>query len=325
MISISRRDLCITAAGAAAVFGLTKPVTLIDAAHAQAAPMAGKGFQAYKVGDIQMMSIWDGAAERKVDATLVKNAALDEVKAALTGAGLSGDAFQNPFVVPLAKIGDKTVLFDAGTGGQLAPTAGMMMDNMKAAGVDPSTVTHVLISHFHPDHITGLMAKDTNAEIFPKAEIVMPDSEYAWWTDPSLGGKVPEARKALVARIQAVFPGWKDKGRIKLVGADAEVLPGVRSLASPGHTPGHTSWHIASGKDQLFVLADAVTFNPLFLKNPGWHVMFDADPAVAETSRKTILERAVAEKAMITAYHFAWPSAGAVAKDGNGYAMTPVA
>jgi glyoxylase-like metal-dependent hydrolase (beta-lactamase superfamily II) len=324
MFRISRRDVVLSAVGAAAAFGLDKPLIFIGAAQAQTAPDAGKGFKGYTVGDIAMTSLWDGQAERKIDATYIKNASVDDVKATLTAAGLSPDAVQNPFLVPMAKIGGKTVLFDAGTGGQLAPTAGLMIANMKAAGVEPGAVNTILVSHFHPDHISGLMAKDTNADLFPNAEIVMPEAEYAWWTDAGVFTKLPEPRHGLAKRIQAVFPGWKDKGKIRLVGNDVEVIPGVRSVAAPGHTPGHTCWHVSSGKNQLFVLADAITFGPIFLKNPGWHVMFDADPVVAEASRRALLERAVAENAMITAYHFPFPGAGTVAKDGNGYALTPV-
>jgi glyoxylase-like metal-dependent hydrolase (beta-lactamase superfamily II) len=196
---------------------------------------------------------------------------------------------------------------------------------MRGAGLDPAGVDLVLISHFHPDHIFGLMAKDTNEPLYPKAEVVMSDAEYNWWTDPGVIGRLPEARHALARRIQAVFPGWKDKGRIRLVGDNVEVAPGVRSIAAPGHTPGHTAWHVASGRDQLLVLADTVTYDPLFLRHPDWQASFDQDGALAEASRRKLLERAAADRIPVTAYHFIFPSAGSIAKEGEGYALTPVA
>ena len=325
MLHMSRRHVFLSAAGAAAAFGLRKHITFIDAAMAQSAPETGKGFKHYKVGEVQMTSLYDGVIDRKHDPAFIKNASIDDVKGALTASGLSPENVPNPFVVPIARVAGRTILFDAGTGGQLAPTAGMMLDNMKGAGIDPGSIDLILISHFHPDHISGLMAKDTNAPVFAKAEIVMPEVEYNWWTDAGVFAKLPEARHGLAKRIQAVFPGWKNQGRIRLVGDNVEVAPGVRSIFAPGHTPGHTAWHVSSGAAQLLVLADVVTYNPVFLRNPGWHASFDSDGALAETHRRKLLDRAISDKAMITAYHFIFPSAGTIAKDGGGYSFVPVA
>ena len=99
---------------------------------------------------------------------------------------------------------------DSGTGGQVQPTAGKLTANMKAAGIDPAKIDTILISHFHPDHIFGLMEKGTNAPVFPNAEIVISDVEYKFWTEPAVIDKLPEARKGLARRIQAVFPTWKN-------------------------------------------------------------------------------------------------------------------
>lgn len=325
MLEINRRNLVLSAAGAAATFGLARHVTLIDAAHAQKAPDAGKGFKHFKVGDVQMTTLYDGIVDRPNAAGLIKNASVDDVKGALKASGLPEDNVPNPFNVPLARVGGKTILFDAGTGGQVAPTAGQMTENMKGAGIDPASVTTVLISHFHPDHISGLMAKDTNAPVYPKAEIVMPEAEYNWWTDAGVFSKLPEARHGLAKRIQSVFPGWKDKGQIRLVGDNVEVAPGIRSIHAPGHTPGHMAWHVSSGNQQLLVLADVVTYNPVFLRNPGWHAAFDADGALAEQHRRKLIDRAIADRMMVTAYHFVFPAAGTLAKDGAGYAFSSVA
>ena len=127
----------LSAAGAAAAFGLGRHITFIDAALAQSAPEAGKGFKHYKVGDIQMTSLYDGIVDRKNAAGFIKNASADDVAKALTAGGLATDNIPNIFTVPIARVGGRTILFDAGTGGQLGPTTGLMADNMKAAGIDP--------------------------------------------------------------------------------------------------------------------------------------------------------------------------------------------
>jgi glyoxylase-like metal-dependent hydrolase (beta-lactamase superfamily II) len=325
MYEVTRRDLVLSAAAAAMAFGLTRHVAFIGAARAQKAPEPGKGFRHFKIGDIEMTMVYDGLQDRPNEAGFVRNAAVADVKEALKAAGLPEDNIPNLFTVPVARISGHTILFDAGTGGQIGPKTGLMAENIKAAGIDPATVSLVLLSHFHPDHIFGLMAKDTNAPIYPDAQIIASETEYKFWTDPAVFSKLPQPRHALAQRIQAVFPGWKDKGRIKLIGDNVEVAPGIRSIFAPGHTPGHTAWHISSGRDQFFVLADTVTFNPLFLRNPGWQAAYDTDGPLAETTRHKLIDRTIAEKAMVASYHFIFPAAGMLAKDGAGYAISAIA
>lgn len=325
MRSLSRRSFVTTTAGVTAAVALSQSLTVAFPAWAQAAPEAGTGVKSFKVGDIQMTMLYDGTVDRANAAGFVRNASVDDVRSALEAASLPGGNIPNLFTVPLARVGSRNILFDAGTGGQVGPGTGMMAANLAAAGLKPDAISTVLVSHFHPDHILGLMAKETNAPVYEKAEIVMPQVEYQWWTDPSVFNRLPEARHGLAKRIQAVFPGWRENGRIKLVEADVEVAPGIRSVAAPGHTPGHMAWHVSSGSQQLMVLADTVTFNPVFLRNPTWQPAFDQDGAMAEASRRKLLERAIADKMAIAAYHFVFPAAGTILKDGAGYTFKPVA
>ncbi len=324
MMKLSRRAF-LTSVSIGALAGSSNLAWLVTPALAQKAPEPGKGNRSFKVGDIEMAMLWDGSIDRANAPGFVRNASVAEVKGALEAARLPGNNIPNLFSVPLARIGDRNILFDAGTGGQLGAGTGLLMSNLQAAGRSASDIHQVLVSHFHPDHILGLMEKDTNAPVFANAEIVMPEAEYAWWTDAAVFTRLPEARHGLARRIQAVFPVWREKGRIKLVGNDAEVAPGIRSIAAPGHTPGHTAWHVASGKDQLLVLADTVTFDPVFLRHPDWQPAYDQDGKLAEASRHRLLERVIADKAMMAAYHFVYPAAGTIQKDGAGYAFLPVA
>jgi glyoxylase-like metal-dependent hydrolase (beta-lactamase superfamily II) len=84
---------------------------------------------------------------------------VEETKAALAAAGIANEVVPIPFNITLLKFGNETVLFDAGTGGQFQPTAGAMIANMAAAGIKPAQITSVVVSHFHPDHVFGLMSK----------------------------------------------------------------------------------------------------------------------------------------------------------------------
>jgi glyoxylase-like metal-dependent hydrolase (beta-lactamase superfamily II) len=323
MHSISRRGLVISAATAAGAFGLSGPLAIIGDAKAQGSGSGAgpAGHLKYKVGDIEAFSIHDGHNEFTFTEGFARNAKLDDVKAAVKAAQGSDERIRIPFTMTALRNGDRITLIDTGTGAQVSPTAGQYMANLQAAGIDHTKVSAVLISHFHGDHIFGLMAKDTNAQVFPNAQILVSETEYKHWTQPDLVDKVPEARKGLVRRIQATFPTWKNVSQFQW---GKEVVPGVTSVAAPGHTPGHTAFLVASGGQQLMVQGDVSNVAFLFAKNPNWHFAFDEDGPKAEETRRAMYDRVIADKAMIAGYHWGFPNVGTIAKDGNGYAFTPV-
>jgi len=317
MLNLSRRDFVVSTAMAAAL-GLNARLA-VSPAFAQKTPDPAKGFVTYKVGAAEVTALYDGIWEKPHDPAFIANASIDDVKGAMVKAGLPADFVSIPFTVALVKNGGKTILCDSGTGGQVQPTAGKMMASMKAAGIDPARIDTVLISHFHPDHIFGLMEKETNKPVFPNAEIVVSDAEYKFWTDPAVIDRLAEARKGLARRIQAVFPTWKN---IRQVTGEAEVAPGIRFVAAPGHTPGHRAFHLSSGTSQLMISNDTAYVPALVVANPGWHGQYDQDAATAEASRRKLLDRVIADKVMISGYHFPFPGAGTIQKDGEGYALT---
>jgi glyoxylase-like metal-dependent hydrolase (beta-lactamase superfamily II) len=178
-----------------------------------------------------------------------------------------------------------------------------------------------VISHFHGDHISGLWVKETDAQVFPNAEILMPEVEYKFWTDPALVEKLPEANRPIVKRIQATFPTWKN---VKQYNDGADIASGVKAIATPGHTVGHMSFLVASGGQQLYIQSDVTGIHQLFVRNPGWFSGFDADGPKAEATRRAFFDRVIAEKGMIAGYHFGFPNVGTLSKDGNGYAFAAV-
>ena len=317
MLNLSRRDFVVST-GLAAALGLDARL-VISPAFAQKTADPARGFVTYKVGAAEVTALYDGIWEKPHDPAFIANASVDDVKGAMVKAGLPADFVSIPFTVVVVRNGGKTILCDSGTGGQVQPTAGKMMANMKAAGIDPAAIDTILISHCHPDHIFGLMEKDTNKPVFPNAEIVISDAEYKFWTDPAVIDRLPEARKGLALRIQAVFPTWKN---IRQVSGEPEVAPGIRFVSAPGHTPGHRAFHLASGASELMISNDTAYVPALVVANPGWHGQYDQDAATAEASRRKLLDRVIADKVMICGYHFPFPGAGTVAKDGAGYALS---
>jgi glyoxylase-like metal-dependent hydrolase (beta-lactamase superfamily II) len=318
MYEVSRRE-AVLGAGMAAAFGLTSRLA-ISSAFAQTSLAPAKGFVTYKVGDAEVTAIYDGIFEKPHDPTFISNASVDDVRGAMTKAGLPADFVSISGTVSVVKNGGKIILCDAGTGGY-APgwVSGNIAANMKAAGIDPTKIDIVLISHFHPDHIFGLMAKDTNTQIYPNAEIVVSDVEYKFWTDPAVIDKLPDARKGLARRIQATFPTWKN---IRQVTGAATVAPGMTFVMAPGHTPGHRAFQLASGKDSLMLSNDTMYVPALNVAHPEWRGAYDQDGATAEASRRALMDKLIADKMMVAGFHFPFPGVGMISKDGTGYALT---
>ena len=319
MKNLNRRQFIASAAGVSAL-GLTGSLTFLPSAAE--AEVRSKGYYSYKVGDdIEVISLYEGIWEKPHDESFIVDVSVDETRAALQKAGIEDEFVPIEFAFTVVKTGGKTILVDAGTGGQLAPTAGLATEGMKAAGISPGDIDTILISHMHPDHIFGLMEKETNAQIYPDAEILVGETEYNFWTEPGLIEKLPERRRGLAQRIQATFPEWKN---VNLYKGGQEVVPGITSVDTFGHTPGHTGFMVGSGNDQTLLIGDAILLPALFLRNLDWQVSFDSDKELAGKTRKTIVEQAIADNINIAGYHFGFPNSGKIEKDGNGYVFNPV-
>jgi glyoxylase-like metal-dependent hydrolase (beta-lactamase superfamily II) len=321
MLNMSRRDLVI-GAGLATALGLNSRLTIVGSASAQPAPEAGKGVYKYKVGSVEVTALYDGVWKKPHDPAFIKNASVDETKAALANAGMTTEYMPIPLTVIALKVGDRLIMVDSGSGvGQWQPTAVSLPDNMRAAGINAAQVSTILISHFHPDHIFGLMEKGTNAPIYPNAELVVNATEYKWWTEPGRVEKLPEARRPLGQRINSVFPGWKN---FRLVEGEKEVAPGIHLVNTPGHTPGHSAFLVASGNQQLMISNDTAYVPALLAPHPEWQGAYDQDGPLAVETRRKLIDRVIADKIAICGAHFPFPGLGTFAKDGTGYAFTPM-
>jgi len=319
MLNMSRRSLLATAT-AAAVFGLSKPLQIIT--PAQAAPLEpATGFYRFKVGSVEVTAVYDGIWRKPHDPAFIKNASVDETKQALAKAGLTTEFMPIPLTVFVLKIGDRTIMCDAGSGvGQWQANATNLPANMKAAGIDYTKIDTIMLSHFHPDHVWGLMQKGTNAAVFPNAELIVNAVEYKWWTEPGRVEKLAEGRRAAGKRIADVFPTWKNW---KLVDDGTEVAPGVHIALAPGHTPGHSVYVIGSGNETLMISADTMYVPALLAPHPEWQGAYDQDGPMAIETRRKFIDRVIADKMAICGSHFPFPGSGVFAKDGNAYAFTP--
>jgi glyoxylase-like metal-dependent hydrolase (beta-lactamase superfamily II) len=326
MTVLTRRTLLTgTAAAGAAALG-----SLPSAPAFAAAPPAGKqapAFYRYKVGSHEVTVVSDGARTFPLGDTFVLNAKKDEVAAALEAAYMPKDKMTIVFNPIVVNNGSKLVLIDTGNGpGALAESkgaVGQLPANLAAAGIDPKAIDVVIISHFHGDHVNGLVNAD-GTPAFPNAEVMVPAKEMAFWMDDGEMSRATKGRmEDLFKNNRRIFEPIKSKAtRYEW---DKEIVPGITAVATIGHTPGHTSYVIASGSSKVYVQSDVTNHPALFVRHPGWHAFFDQDPAQAEATRRKIYDMLVAEKMMVQGFHYPFPSLGYIEKDGTGYRQIAVA
>ncbi len=286
-----------------------------------AAPLAtnqAPGFYRYKVGDLQVTAINDGFGRRPLEG-FVRNAELSAVQKVLADAGQPTDNILLHFTTLVVNDGKKLTLLDTGNGDSGAPTSGLWMSNFRAAGFTPEQVDTVVISHFHGDHINGLRLK-SGAAVFPNAEVMVPEAEWAFWMDDSRMAAAPDGMKPAFQGVRRVFEPIK--AQVKQYKPGTEVVTGINTIAAPGHTPGHSAF-VVGGK--LLALSDTTNNPLLFAKQPGWHAVFDMDAAGAEATRRRMLDMAIADKLQVAFYHAHFPATGHMEKDGDGYRLVPVA
>jgi glyoxylase-like metal-dependent hydrolase (beta-lactamase superfamily II) len=291
---------------------------------AAAAPESGKqspGIYRYKIGSYELTALYDGIWYRPISDKFIRNAPFAEVEHALDAAFMPHDKLATPFTALVVNTGDKLVLIDTGTGGQIAPSAGALRDNLVAAGLDPNAVDRIVISHFHPDHINGIKDKDNNL-IFPNAEIMVPAPEWAFWMDDANLNAAAGDLKETFLNQRRIF---SDIARnLTQFEPGKEVAPGIETLPAPGHTPGHTVFAIHSGDQSLLVLSDTAQHPAVFARHPDWQAAFDVDGAAAVATRKRIFDRAAADRMLVTGYHFPFPACGHLIKTASGYEHVPI-
>jgi glyoxylase-like metal-dependent hydrolase (beta-lactamase superfamily II) len=203
----------------------------------------------------------------------------------------------------LVRTGHRLVLIDTGLGPKMH---GSLIESLHEAGVKPSAVTDVLITHSHGDHTGGLV--DANGHLaFPKATIRMSKDEWAYMQ--SKGS--PDVVKAVSSHVHTFEPG-------------ARVAPDITSVDLKGHTPGHVGYEIASGKEHLLDIGDLAHSFIVSLQKPTWSIEFDGDDALAKSTRVSTLKQLAADQELVFAPHFPFPGVGHIEAAGDGFVWKPV-
>jgi glyoxylase-like metal-dependent hydrolase (beta-lactamase superfamily II) len=288
------------------------------------APVApAVGFRRMKLGSMEVIALHDGALRRPLGEEFVTNAPLEQVKALLASQGLPTDYVDIPFTPFVIVAGGRRILMDTGFADNGPPSTGKLVANMAAAGLKPDDIDTIILSHYHGDHINGIRNK-AGQLVFPKAKIMVPAPEHAFWMDDARMEAAPPAMKGAfqnVRRVLATVPA----DQLVRFEPGAEVAPGITSVAAFGHTPGHTLFTVKSEGQSFAYVADLTNVPSLFARSPDWSVTFDMDKEMARATRRKIFDMVVKEKMMAGGFHFPFPAFGSIESAGNGYAFKPLA
>ena len=277
------------------------------------------GVYHHRVGEIIVTAISDGFLDGTVES--MRNIVPDEARRILTESFRPARRTSvNAFLIYSA---GRLALMDTGSGNYLQPTAGKVMANIKAAGVDLASIDTALLTHMHPDHSAGLTDMATGKRNYPNAELVMHESEPMHWFDDSAMAKGTDRERRLFfqAGREQVAP-YKDRWRLFKQG---EVFPGVTAIPRPGHTPGHTTFMISSGKEQLLIWGDTVHVPEVQTARPEVCMEVDTDQDAAAVSRRKVFDQVATDRLLFTGMHLHFPGFAHLVRDGAGYRLIPEA
>lgn len=278
----------------------------------------------FTVGDYRATVVSDGILTFPVG-FFVPNADPEAAAAALTDNFLPTDNVLAHLNVLYLETDEHKVLIDTGAGNTFGPTVGYLTSNLEAAGIAPDTIDTVILTHAHPDHIGGILDEGGNL-VFANASYYISAPEWDFWTAPTV--EMPntltdeETQATLVAVAQERLGAIADRTTRFALGD--EIIPGVVSVPSVGHTPGQASYLITSGDDSLLATGDVFFSDPLNLENPDWEVVFDTDPQVGVATRKELLETVVGDRRKLLVPHMPFPGLGHVRAQGDAYGWEPI-
>jgi glyoxylase-like metal-dependent hydrolase (beta-lactamase superfamily II) len=288
-----------------------------------AAPMAktnAPGFYRFMLGDFEITAVNDGTTELPVD-TLLKGLSKEQTDDILAKNFLKSP-LETSFNAFLINTGTKLVLVDTGAGVNFGPTLGKMLANFKASGYQPEQVDEIYITHFHGDHIGGLLADGKPA--FPNAVVRADKQEADYWLNEENAKKAPDALKGFFQASKADLGPYIAAGKFKPFSGATELVPGVKAVPTGGHTPGHSIYMVESQGQKLALVGDLIHVAAVQFPDPSVVIGFDSDSKVAESERQKVFAEAAKGGFLIGGAHLSFPGIGHLIAEGKGYRFLPL-
>ncbi|WP_019830882.1 MBL fold metallo-hydrolase [Sphingomonas sp. PR090111-T3T-6A] len=273
---------------------------------------------ALRIGEIDVLVVSDGVLPLPTE-TMSTNVDPATRVAWFKDQFLGPDAFDWALNVLVVRSGEQVILVDAGLGGQFPgfPRAGMFPRRLAAAGIDLASVTDIVITHMHMDHIGGLLVDEVKNRLNPDVRIHVAATEVAFWESPDFShtempSPVPDVLRTTAAQFMDAY-----RGQVRTFDEDYEVAPGVLAWRTGGHTPGHSVVRLTSGGERLTFAGDAIF--PVGFDHPDWHNGFEHDPEESVRVRIRLLREAAETRELFVATHLPFPSVGRIAVDGDAF------
>lgn len=273
-----------------------------------------------RIGDIVVTALSDGTLERTHE--MMRNVAEPDAKALLAA------AFRPSFLLSINAFvihsGSRLALVETGSGNYLGASAGHLLANLKATGIEPGEIDTILLTHMHPDHSAGLTDMATGRANYANAELVVHENEPRHWLhdDAAMARGTEREKKLMFQQAREQCAPYRERMRTFTKG---EVFPGVTAVPCHGHTPGHTGYLIESGGERLLIWGDVVHMPEVQVPRPEVSMVVDTDPEAAAASRRRIFDMVAAERLLVTGMHLHFPGFGHITRDGAGYRYVPEA
>jgi glyoxylase-like metal-dependent hydrolase (beta-lactamase superfamily II) len=273
------------------------------------------GWYRMMVGDAEVTALNDGTFPMDL-VKLLTNITPNQLDEDLSRSFLTNpvEASVNGFLI---NTGTKLVLIDTGAGTFFGPTVGKLVANLEASGYRPEQVDEVYITHMHSDHIGGLI-KD-GQRVFPNAVVRASQQEADYWLSKAKMAAAPAAAKDGFANAQQALHPYVAAGRFKPFNGDVQLVPGVRSIATPGHTPGHTMYMVESGGEKLLLWGDVMHAAAAQFPDPSVSIQYDTDSPAALEQRKKVFADAAEHRYWVGGAHLPFPGIGHLRTNGSGY------
>jgi glyoxylase-like metal-dependent hydrolase (beta-lactamase superfamily II) len=277
------------------------------------------GYYRMMLGDFEVTALSDGTFSMEANKILT-HISPQQLDAALTRSFLKEpiETSVNGFLI---NTGSKLVLIDTGSGTLFEPTVGKLLANLKASGYRPEQVDEIYITHMHGDHVGGLVVNGKAA--FPNAIVRASQQEADFWLSKAHMDAAPKEAKGSYQGAMSALNPYASTGKLKPFNGDVELVPGIRAVASAGHTAGHTVYVVASKGDTLVLWGDLMHVAAAQFPDPAVTIGFDTDSTMAVAQRKKIFADAASHGYWVGGAHLPFPGIGHLGTEGTGYRYVP--
>jgi glyoxylase-like metal-dependent hydrolase (beta-lactamase superfamily II) len=303
------------------ILAVAGALLFVQVVQGAAPPAKGQapGFYRMMLGDFEVTALSDGTVGLEVK-KLLTNTTPQRVDQLLKRAFLA-DPVETSVNAYLVNTGSKLVMIDSGSGNLFGPTLGNLVNNLKAAGYQPEQVDEIYITHMHADHVGGLMAGDKLA--FPNAIVRADKRDAEYWLSQANLDAAPESAKDFFKGAMLSLNPYVAAGKFKPFDGNGELVPGITSVATYGHTKGHTMYVVESKGQKMAILGDLMHVAAVQFPQPAVTIQFDTDSKAAAVQRKKVYADGAKQGFWLAVAHLPFPGIGHIRPDAAGYVFVP--